>query len=61
MAKTAISKRTSLSAYGILDINENGVFLEVENTGEIIDFRQLLKDFSDKTIELSVNFDNDFE
>ena len=38
MAKASIVKKYSLSASGILDINEKGVFLENTETGEMIDF-----------------------
>ena len=61
MAKASITIKYSLSGSGILDINENGVFLENVDTGESIDFRDLLKDFADKTVKISVNFDTEYE
>lgn len=60
MAKASITKKYSLSAQGILEINDEGVFLENADTGELIDFKVLLGDFSDRTIKLSVNYDEDY-
>lgn len=61
MAKASITKKYSLSANGILDIDENSVALENTDTGEMIDFKTLLSDFAGKTIKLSVNYDEDYE
>lgn len=61
MAKASIVKKYSLSASGILDINEKGVFLENTETGEMIDFETLLSDFANKSVKLSVNYDEDYE
>ena len=61
MAKASIVKKYSLSASGILDINEKGVFLENTETGEMIDFGTLLSDFANKSVKLSVNYDEDYE
>ena len=61
MAKASIVKKYSLSASGILDINEKGDFLENTETGEMIDFETLLSDFANKSVKLSVNYDEDYE
>ena len=61
MAKAAITKKYALSASGILAIDENGVYLENTETGEAIDFRDLLSDFADRSVKLSINYDEDFE
>ena len=61
MAKAAITKKFSLSAQGILSIEENGAFIENADTGELIDLKDLLADFADKTVKLSVNYDEDYE
>ena len=62
MAKTkaSITRKDALSANGILDINEAGIFIENEDTGEMIDFKDLLSDFADKTVKLSVTYDYDY-
>lgn len=60
MAKAAITKKYSLSASGILDISEDGVGLENIETGEYITFQELLSDFADKTVKLSINYDEDY-
>lgn len=59
--KATITKKLSLSATGILDINDDGIFVENVDTGELIDFKVLLSDFADKTIKLSVNYDYDYD
>ena len=61
MAKAAIVKKYSLSASGILEINEDGVFIEHTETGELIDLKHLLVDFAEKSVKLSVNYDEDYE
>lgn len=61
MAKAAITKKFSLSANGILSIEEDGVFIENSDTGELIDLKDLFEDFADKSVKLSINFDEDYE
>lgn len=62
MAKTkaSITRKDALSANGILDINEAGIFIENEDTGELIDLKVLLSDFADKTVKLSITYDYDY-
>ena len=62
MAKTkaSITRKDALSANGILDINDAGIFIENEDTGELIDLKVLLSDFADKTVKLSVTYDYDY-
>lgn len=61
MAKASVTKKMQLSAYGILEINEAGVFVEVEDTGELLDFKGLLSEFADKSVKLSVTYDYDYD
>jgi hypothetical protein len=61
MAKASITKKYSLSAQGILSISDNGASIENPDTGEMIDLAELLSDFADKTVKLSVNYDEDYE
>lgn len=61
MAKAAIVKKYSLNASGILSIADGEVALENVDTGEMILFEQLLEDFKDKSIKLSVAYDEDYE
>ena len=61
MAKAAITKKYSLNANGILDINEEGIGIENAETGEWIDLKVLLSDFADRSVKLSVNYDEDSE
>ena len=60
MAKAAITKKYALSASGILEIADDGVYLENVDTGEAIDFRDLLSDFENKSVKLSINYDEDY-
>ena len=61
MAKAAIIKKYSLSADGILSIDEDAIGIENVETGELIDLRTLLADFADRPIKLSVNYSEDYE
>ena len=56
-----IVKKYSLSAKGILAITDEGVGIENVETGELIDFKDLLSDFADRSVKLSVNYDEDYE
>lgn len=60
MAKAAITQKLSLNANGILEINDVGVFIENEDTGELIDFKDLLSEFADKSVKVSVTYDYDY-
>lgn len=60
MAKAAINKSLKLNAQGILEINDAGVFVENDDTGELIDFKDLLSEFADKAVKLSVTYDYDY-
>ena len=60
MAKASIFKKFSLSANGILSITENEVALENPDTGEMIPLGNLLEDFKDRIIKLSVTYDEDY-
>ena len=61
MAKASITKKYSLSASGILAITDECVGIENVETGELIDLKVLLSDFADKSVKLSVNYDEDYE
>ena len=60
MAKAAITQKLCLNANGILEINDVGVFIENEDTGELIDFKDLLSEFADKSVKVSVTYDYDY-
>lgn len=61
MSKVAITKKMQLNGRGILEINEAGVFLENLDTGELLDFKDLLSEFADKSVKLSVTYDYDYD
>lgn len=61
MAKAAVTKKYSLSASGILAITEDGAGVEIPDTGELIYLKDLLADFADKAVKLSINYDEDYE
>ena len=60
MAKTAITMKYSLTANGILDIKNNGMYIENPDTGEMVDLKELLADFADRGIKLSITYDEDY-
>lgn len=60
MAKAAITQKLSLSATGILDITDDGIFVENADTGEAFDLKELLSEFADKSIKLSVTYDYEY-
>lgn len=61
MAKAAITKNYKLSAKGILSIEDGVAGIENADTGELIEIKDLLSDFKDKSISLSVSYDEDYE
>ena len=61
MAKASITKKYTLSANGILDINDDGIAIENPDTGELINLKTLLSDFANRSIKLSVAYDEDYE
>ena len=60
MAKAAITKKMSLSATGILVVEDECIGIENTETGEIIELNKLLEDFADKSVKLSVTYDFDY-
>lgn len=60
MAKASITKKFSLSANGILAIGDDSVCIENADTGELIDLRDLLAEFADRSVKLSVTYDYDY-
>lgn len=56
-----IVKKYSLNAKGILAIEDGAVALEIADTGELIPFETLLEDFKDKSVKISVAYDEDIE
>ena len=50
-----------MNASGILAITDEGVAIENTDTGELIDLKVLLSDFADRSVKLSVNYDEDYE
>ena len=61
MAKASITKKYALSANGILDITDNGIAIENPDTGEQIDLKTLLSEFANRSVKLSVTYDEDYE
>lgn len=60
MAKASITKKYSLSANGILVVEDGVIGIENTETGELIDLQDLLSDFANKTVKLNVNYDEDY-
>lgn len=56
-----IKKKYSLNAKGILVIESGTIGIENTDTGEFFDLQNLLADFADKSVSLSVNYDEEYE
>ena len=61
MAKASITKKYTLAATGILDVTDESVCIEAADTGEMVDLRDLLSDFPNKAVKISVAYDEDYE
>lgn len=56
-----ITKKYSLNAKGILVIDEEvGIGIEIAETGEFMPFEELMTDFADKTVKVSVAYDEEY-
>lgn len=55
-----INKKYSLNGKGILVIEDDTIGLEDMDTGELIDFRDLFADFKDKSVKVSINYDEEY-
>lgn len=60
MAKAAIVKKYNLSAQGILVIENDTIGIENVDTGELIEMKDLLADFKDRTVKLSISYDEEY-
>lgn len=60
MAKAAINQTLKLNASGILAITDDGVYIENGDTGELINLKDLLSEFADKSVKLAVTYDYDY-
>lgn len=56
-----IKKKYSLNAKGILVIENDIIGIENTDTGELLNLQNLLADFADKSVSLSVNYDEEYE
>lgn len=60
MAKAAIVKKYNLSAQGILVIEDDTIGIENVDTGEPIEMKDLLADFKDRAVKLSISYDEEY-
>ena len=60
MAKASINKTYKITAKGILNIDDDIVSIENPDTGELIQLSDLFEDFADKSVSLSINYDEDY-
>ena len=58
--KASITQKLSLNATGILTITDDMIGIELPETGEMVDLRELLEEFEDRTVKLSVTYDYDY-
>ena len=54
------TKKYTLTAKGILTIEDNVVGIENVDTGELFELKDMLSDFADKSIKLTVAYDEEF-
>lgn len=59
MAKSSISTKQSLSIKGILNIDENDIKFEIDESDELISLSSLLQDYNGKEIAINVSFAED--
>ena len=55
-----IQKKYQIAASGTLDITDGHVFIENEDTGELVDLAELFADFADREVKLSIAYGEDF-
>ena len=55
-----IVKKYALQAKGILVVDEDNIGIEIVDSGEFVDFKTLFSDFADKSVKISVNYDEDY-
>ena len=55
-----IKKKYSLNAKGILAIDDSVIGIENIDTGEFFNFQELLADFADKSVNLTINYDEEY-
>ena len=60
MTKPSINKKHSLSAKGILGYDNGKMILENGDTGKLIPIEELLKDFAEKAVSLSIDYDEEY-
>lgn len=56
-----ITKKYQLSAKGILVIDNGVIGIENTENGDFLDMATLLADFADKSIKLTVAYDEDYD
>ena len=61
MAKASITRKYALTANGILEITDDSISIEAADTGEMMDLKDLLSDFHNKTVKISITYDEDYE
>ena len=54
-----VTKKYALSAKGIFVVEDDIVGIENTDTGEFLNFKDLLVDFKDKFVKFSINYDED--
>lgn len=61
MIKSSITQKRALTAYGILAIDDDGyICIESADDGELIDLRDLLSDFANKSVKLYISYECDY-
>ena len=58
--KQSVSKKFAVNACGVLTIDEDGIFISIED-GPTVDVANLLSEFNNKVIKISASYDEDYE
>lgn len=61
MAKASFNKTYKINARGVLSIDGDIVSVENPDTGELVQLSTLFEDFADKSVSLSINYDEDYD
>ena len=61
MSRSSVSKTYRVTATGILSIDEeNGVAVEVVETGELRPLSEILEDFKDRSVQITCKYEEEF-
>lgn len=57
MVKTSFVKKSVVTASGILDLDGDGIAIEVTDTGQVIFLKDAIEEFRDKIVTIEIRCD----